>query len=115
MPSEEKEKQEKRSLLSTNDNFRKIIITYDDIKQKTDEQGIPYILCKRTIHDMSFGRQEVTADIKCSSVHTTLGMKRLAWPNSEMKSVTTKVTIGLKCMERTITSSSLRKDCHRTS
>lgn len=40
MPSEEKEKQEKRSLLSTNDNFRKIIITYDDIKQKTDEQGI---------------------------------------------------------------------------
>ena len=40
MPGEEKEKQEKRSLLSTNDNFRKIIITYDDIKQKTDEQGI---------------------------------------------------------------------------
>ena len=40
MPSEEKEKQEKRSLLSTNDNFRKIVITYDDIKQKTDEQGI---------------------------------------------------------------------------
>ena len=40
MPGEEKEKQEKRSLLGTNDNFRKIIITYDDIKQKTDEQGI---------------------------------------------------------------------------
>lgn len=40
MPSEDKEKQEKRSLLSTNDNFRKIIITYDDIKRKTDEQGI---------------------------------------------------------------------------
>ena len=40
MPNEEKEKQEKRSLLSANDNFRKIIITYDDIKQKTDEQGI---------------------------------------------------------------------------
>lgn len=40
MPSEEKEKQEKRSLLSTHDNFRKIIITYDDIKRKTDEQGI---------------------------------------------------------------------------
>lgn len=40
MPSENKEKQEKRSLLSTNDNFRKIIITYDDIKRKTDEQGI---------------------------------------------------------------------------
>lgn len=40
MPSEDKEKQEKRSLLSTNDNFRKIIITYDDIKRKMDEQGI---------------------------------------------------------------------------
>lgn len=40
MPSEDKEKQEKRSLLSTNDNFRKIIITYDDIKRKIDEQGI---------------------------------------------------------------------------
>ncbi|MBQ3593918.1 MAG: ATP-binding protein [Bacteroidales bacterium] len=40
MPSEEKEKQEKRSLLSTNDNFRKIIIVENDIKRKTDEQGI---------------------------------------------------------------------------
>lgn len=40
MPSEEKEKQEKRSLLSTNDNFRKIIIVDEDIKRKTDEQGI---------------------------------------------------------------------------
>ena len=40
MPNEDKEKQEKRSLLSTNDNFRKIIITYDDIKRKIDEQGI---------------------------------------------------------------------------
>lgn len=40
MPSEEKEKQEKRSLLSTNDNFRKIIIVDNDIKRKTDEQGI---------------------------------------------------------------------------
>ena len=40
MPSEDKEKQEKRSLLSTNDSFRKIIITYEDIKRKTDEQGI---------------------------------------------------------------------------
>ena len=40
MPNEEKEKQERRSLLSTNDNFRKMIITYDDIKRKTDEQGI---------------------------------------------------------------------------
>lgn len=40
IPSEEKEKQEKRSLLSTNDNFRKIIIVENDIKRKTDEQGI---------------------------------------------------------------------------
>ena len=40
MPSEDKEKQERRSLLNTNDNFRKIIITYDDIKRKTDEKGI---------------------------------------------------------------------------
>ena len=39
MPNEEKEKQEKRSLLSTNDYSRKNIITCDDIK-KTDEQGI---------------------------------------------------------------------------
>ena len=40
MPSEDKEKQEKRSLLSVNDNFRKIIIVDEDIKRKTDEQGI---------------------------------------------------------------------------
>lgn len=40
MPNEEKEKQEKRSLLSANDNFRKIIIVYEDIKRKTDEHGI---------------------------------------------------------------------------
>lgn len=40
MPNEEKEKQEKRSLLSANDNFRKIIIVDEDIKRKTDEQGI---------------------------------------------------------------------------
>ncbi len=40
MPSEDKEKQEKRSLQNTNDNFRKVIITHDDIKRKTDEQGI---------------------------------------------------------------------------
>lgn len=40
MPTEEKEKQEKHSLLSTNDNFRKIIIVDEDIKRKTDEQGI---------------------------------------------------------------------------
>ena len=40
MMSEEKIKQEKRSLLNTNDSFRKIIIVDDDIKRKTDEQGI---------------------------------------------------------------------------
>ena len=40
MPTGEKEAQEKRSLLNTNDNFSKIIIVGDDIKRKTDEQGI---------------------------------------------------------------------------
>lgn len=40
MPSEEKEKQEKRPLLNTNDNFRKVIIVDKDIKRKIDEQGI---------------------------------------------------------------------------
>lgn len=40
MPTEDKVVQEKRSLLNTNDNFRKIIIVGDDIKRKTDEQGI---------------------------------------------------------------------------
>lgn len=40
MPTEDKVVQEKRSLLNTNDTFRKIIIVGDDIKRKTDEQGI---------------------------------------------------------------------------
>ena len=40
MPTDDKVAQEKRSLLNTNDNFRKIIIVGDDIKRKTDEQGI---------------------------------------------------------------------------
>lgn len=40
MPTEDKVVQEKRSLLNTSDNFRKIIIVGDDIKRKTDEQGI---------------------------------------------------------------------------
>lgn len=40
MPTDEKVVQEKRSLLSTNDNFRKMIIVGDNIKRKTDEQGI---------------------------------------------------------------------------
>lgn len=40
MPTEEKTIQEKRSLISIHDNFRKIIIVGDDVKRKTDEQGI---------------------------------------------------------------------------
>ena len=40
MPTEEKEQQEKRSLQMTGDSFRKIIIVGDDIRRKTDEQGI---------------------------------------------------------------------------
>ena len=40
MPTKEKSIQEKRSLNNIHDNFRKIIIVGDDIKQKTDEQGI---------------------------------------------------------------------------
>lgn len=40
MPDEEKEKQEKQSLINIKDNFRKIIIVDDDIKRKTDENGI---------------------------------------------------------------------------
>lgn len=40
MPTEDKVVQEKRSLLNTNDNFQKIIIVGDDIKRKTDKQGI---------------------------------------------------------------------------
>lgn len=43
IPTEEKASQEKRPLLNTNDNFRKIIITGDDIKRKVDEQGITTI------------------------------------------------------------------------
>lgn len=40
MPSEEKLAQEERPLLRINDNFKKIIITSDDIKKKTNEKGI---------------------------------------------------------------------------
>lgn len=40
LPTEEKKEQEKRSLLNINDNFKKIIITDDNIKCKTDEKGI---------------------------------------------------------------------------
>lgn len=40
MPTAEKEAQERRSLLSIKDSFRKMIIVGDDIKRKIDEQGI---------------------------------------------------------------------------
>ncbi len=40
MPDELKEKQERRSLLNIGDNFRKMIVVKDDIKRKTDEDGI---------------------------------------------------------------------------
>lgn len=40
LPTEEKKEQEERSLLNIKDNFKKIIITGDNIKRKTDEKGI---------------------------------------------------------------------------
>lgn len=40
LPTEEKKEQEERSLLNIHDNFKKIIITGDNIKRKTDEKGI---------------------------------------------------------------------------
>lgn len=40
MPDELKEKQERRPLLNIGDNFRKMIVVKDDIKKKTDEDGI---------------------------------------------------------------------------
>lgn len=40
LPTEEKKEQEERSLLNINDNFKKIIITGDNIKRKIDEKGI---------------------------------------------------------------------------
>ena len=40
MPSQEKEAQERRPLLSVNDHFRKIIIVGDDIHRKEDEMGV---------------------------------------------------------------------------
>lgn len=38
--TEEKKEQEERSLLNINDSFKKIIITGENIKRKTDEKGI---------------------------------------------------------------------------
>lgn len=40
MPDELKEKQERRPLLNIGDNFRKMIVVKDDIKKKTDDDGI---------------------------------------------------------------------------
>ena len=40
MPTEEKVIQEKRSLMNTNDTFKKVIIVGDNIKRKIDELGI---------------------------------------------------------------------------
>lgn len=40
LPTEEKKEQEERSLLNINDNFKKIIITGENIKRKIDEKGI---------------------------------------------------------------------------
>ena len=40
MPTQEKEQQERRPLLSINDHFRKIVIVGDDIHRKEDELGV---------------------------------------------------------------------------
>ena len=40
MDTEEKQEQEKNSLLNIKDFFKKIIIVKDDIKRKRDENGI---------------------------------------------------------------------------
>lgn len=43
LPTAEKQEQERRPLLNTDDHFRKIIITGEDIHRKEDEQGITTI------------------------------------------------------------------------
>lgn len=40
LPTDEKKEQEERPLLNINDSFKKIIITGENIKSKTDEKGI---------------------------------------------------------------------------
>lgn len=40
MPTKDKEKQERRSLINIADNFRKVIVVKDDIKRKIDEDGV---------------------------------------------------------------------------
>lgn len=40
MPTKDKEKQERRSLINIADNFRKVIVVKDDIKRKIDDEGV---------------------------------------------------------------------------
>lgn len=40
MPTKDKEKQERRSLINIADNFRKVIVVKDDIKRKVDDDGV---------------------------------------------------------------------------
>lgn len=40
MPTKDKEKQERRSLIYIADNFRKVIVVKDDIKRKIDDDGV---------------------------------------------------------------------------
>ena len=40
MPTKDKEKQERRSLINIADNFRKVIVVKDDIKRKIDDDGV---------------------------------------------------------------------------
>lgn len=57
MPTDDKEYQEQRPLQNIPDNFKKIIIVGDDIKAKTNEQGI------KTIGLMDFLLDEKSLDI----------------------------------------------------
>ena len=43
LPTIEKQQQEQRSMVTINDNFRKIIVTADDVKPWTNEQGIKFV------------------------------------------------------------------------
>ena len=40
MPTKDKEKQDRRSLINIADNFRKVIVVKDDIKRKIDDDGV---------------------------------------------------------------------------
>lgn len=40
IPTKDKEKQERRSLINIADNFRKVIVVKDDIKRKIDDDGV---------------------------------------------------------------------------